>query len=101
MSEGWLDIDDLQEGVTVVIDGAGLEAGELVWLQCNGNSSHVCEREITEATAGQSLTFVVPAAFWQEQRGRSVRLFYQVERLDDVSQHSEWVTVQVRSATKS
>ncbi|WP_417697500.1 hypothetical protein [Pseudomonas sp.] len=101
LSDGWLDIDDLQEGVTIVIDDAGLEAGELVWLQCNGNSFHVAEREITKATAGQSVTFVVPAAFWQNQRGRSVRLFYQVERLDDVSQHSEWVTVQVRSETKS
>lgn len=97
LNEGWLDIDDLQEGVTVVIDGAGLEAGELLWLQCNGNSAHVAEREITEATAGQPVTFVVPAAFWQDQRGRSVRLFYQVERLDDVSQRSEWVTVGVRA----
>ncbi|SIR89706.1 hypothetical protein [Pseudomonas sp. A214] len=101
LNAGGLDVDGLQEGVSVVIDDAGLEAGELVWLQCNGSYAHVAEREITAATAGQALTFVVPAAFWQDQRGRSVHLFYQVERLDDVSQHSEWVTVQVRSETKS
>ncbi|AXA54442.1 hypothetical protein CEQ51_08595 [Pseudomonas thivervalensis] len=99
MNDGWLDVDDLQEGVTIVIDEPGLEAGELVWLQCNGNSAYVLEREITEATAGQPLVFVVPARYWQEQRDRSVRMFYQVERLDDVSQRSEWVTVQVRSRT--
>ncbi|WP_246883097.1 hypothetical protein [Pseudomonas sp. Tri1] len=94
---GTLDLDDLHDGVTVVIDGARLEAGELVWLQCNGNYAHVEEREITETMAGQRVTFVVPAAYWQDQRGRSVRLFYQVERLDDVSQQSGWVTVQVPS----
>ncbi|MGX9566108.1 MULTISPECIES: hypothetical protein [Pseudomonas] len=97
LDEGRLDIDDLHNGVTVVIEGAGLEAGEVVWLQCNGNYAHVEEREITEAMAGQRVTFVVPAAYWQDQRGRAVRLFYQVERLDDVSQQSSWVTVQVRS----
>lgn len=101
LNEGWLDIDDLQEGVAVVIDDAGLEAGELVWLQCNGNYAHVAEREITEVTAGQPVTFVVPAAFWQDQRHRTVRLFYQVERLDDVSQRSGWVTVDVRSKAQS
>ncbi|WP_260954480.1 hypothetical protein [Pseudomonas citri] len=97
LEEGWLDVDDLQEGVTIVIDGAGIEAGELVWLQCNGNSAYVCEREITEATAGQPLVFMIPAQYWQDQRDRSVSVFYQVERLDDVTQRSEWVTVQVRS----
>lgn len=101
LNEGWLDIDDLQEGVTVIIDGAGLEAGEWVWLQCNGNYAHVAEREITEATMGQPVTFVVPAAFWRDQRDRSVRLFYQVERLDDVSQRSGWVTVGIRSKAQS
>lgn len=98
MNDGWLDVDDLQEGVTIVIDDPGLEAGELVWLQCNGNSSYVLEREITEATAGQPLAFVIPAVYWQDQGDRSVAVFYQVERLDDVSQRSEWVTVQVRSS---
>ncbi|KIR18271.1 hypothetical protein PFLU4_11690 [Pseudomonas fluorescens] len=98
MNDGWLNVDDLQEGVTIVIDDPGLEAGELVWLQCNGNSSYVREREITEATAGQPLVFVIPAAYWQDQGDRSVGVFYQVERLDDVSQRSEWVAVQVRSS---
>lgn len=97
MNAGWLEIDDLQEGVTIVIDDPGLEVGEWVWLQCDGNSTHVLEREITEATAGKSLKFVIPASYWQEQRDRAVSVFYQVERLDDVSQRSEWVTVQVRS----
>ncbi|WP_339505220.1 hypothetical protein [Pseudomonas sp. RL_105y_Pfl2_101] len=97
MNAGWLEVDDLQEGVTVVIDDPGLEAGEWVGLQCNGNSAYVLEREITEATAGRPLVFVIPAWYWQAQRDRSVNVFYQVERLDDVSQRSEWVTVQVRS----
>ncbi|WHS58426.1 hypothetical protein [Pseudomonas sp. G2-4] len=47
VAEGMLDVDELQGGLTVVIDGAGLEAGELVWFQCNGNYVHVDEREIT------------------------------------------------------
>lgn len=98
MENGVLDIDQHPNGATVVIEGAGLETGEWVWLQCNGNNIHIEEREITKAMAGQRATFVVPASYWQDQRGRSVRLFYQVERLDDVSQHSEWVTVEVRSA---
>ncbi|WP_245150908.1 hypothetical protein [Pseudomonas fluorescens] len=97
VNDGWLDVGDLQEGVTIVIDDPGFEAGELVWLQCNGNSAYVLEREITEATAGQPLVFVIPAAYWQVQGDRSVGVFYQVERLDDVSQRSEEVTVQVRS----
>ncbi|WP_338495849.1 hypothetical protein V5F23_17355 [Pseudomonas sp. WP18] len=97
LQDGRLDIDDYPDGVTVAIYGAGLEAGELVWLQCNGHYAHVEEREITEATAGQPVTFVVPAAFWQDQRGRSVQVFYQIERLDDVSQRSGDLTVQVGS----
>ncbi|SDX84107.1 hypothetical protein [Pseudomonas sp. NFACC08-1] len=101
VAEGVVEVDELQGGLTVVIDGAGLEAGELVWFQCNGNYAHVEEREITEDTTGQPVSFVVPAAYWQEQRDRSVRLFYQVERLDDVSQQSDWVAVQVRSKAQS
>ncbi|EJL05209.1 hypothetical protein PflQ2_3298 [Pseudomonas fluorescens Q2-87] len=97
LEDGVLEVDELQSGLTVIIENAGTEAGELVWFQCNGNYAHVEEREITEATAGQALSFVVPGAYWQEQRGRSVTLFYQVERLDDVSQRSGEVTVQVRS----
>ncbi|MDO7896359.1 hypothetical protein [Pseudomonas citrulli] len=97
LQDGWLDIDDYPSGVTVTLYGAGLEAGELVWLQCNGRYAHVEEREITRVTAGQPVTFIVPAAFWQDQRGRSVQLFYQVERLDDVSQRSAELTVQVHA----
>ncbi|MBT2340775.1 hypothetical protein J7E36_16635 [Pseudomonas fluorescens] len=100
LNDGLLEVDDFSKGVTVVIYGAGLEPGELIWLQCNGSHAYVDEREITEATAGQPVTFVVPAAFWQVQRGRSVQLFYQIERLDDVSQRSGEVTVQVRSGAQ-
>lgn len=95
--EEWLDVEGLQGAATIVIDGVGLEAGELVWLQCNGSYAYVLEREITEATAGQSVVFAVPIAYWQAQREQSVRVFYQVERLDDVSQRSAEITVQVRS----
>ncbi|WP_413795076.1 MULTISPECIES: hypothetical protein [unclassified Pseudomonas] len=98
VNDGWLEVDELQEGATIVIDDPGLEAGEVVWLQCNGSSAYVLEREITEATAGRPLVFVIPASYWQDQRDRSVSVFYQVERLDDVSQRSEWVTVRVRSS---
>jgi hypothetical protein len=101
LKDGGLDIDDLQDTVTVVIDDSSIEAGELVWLQCNGNHIHTDEREITQATAGQRLIFTVPAAYWREQLGRSVQVFYQVERLDDVSQHCEKVTVRVHSKAQS
>ena len=97
--DGWLEVDELREGVTIVIDDPGLEADELVWLRCDGSYAYVLEREITVATAGQPLFFVVPASYWQEQLGRTVNVYYQVERLDDVSQRSEWVTVRVRSQT--
>lgn len=99
LNEGVLDIETLQGPVTVVIDGAGLAAGEWVGLQCNGTYTHVQDREISEAMVGQPLVFEVPAAYWQEQRNRSVRLFYQVERLDDVSQRSVEITIEVRTRT--
>ncbi|KHK65412.1 hypothetical protein UG46_14840 [Pseudomonas fluorescens] len=95
--EDWLDVEGLQGAATVVIDGVGLEAGELVWLQCNGSYPYVLEREITEATAGQPVVFTVPATYWQAQREQSVRVFYQVERLDEVHQRSADITVQVRA----
>ncbi|WP_434562825.1 hypothetical protein [Pseudomonas sp. Z4-20] len=96
LSEDWLHVDALQGPATVVIDGVGLEAGEGVWFQCNGAGFTVYEREITEATAGQPVVFTVPIEFWQAQRNRSVSVFYQVERLDDVSQRSPDLTFQVR-----
>lgn len=99
LDKGGLDIETLQGPVTVVIDGAGLAAGEWVGLQCNGTYTHVQDREITEAMVGQPLVFEVPAAYWQEQRNRSVQLFYQVERLDDVSQRSVEITIEVRTRT--
>ncbi|WP_434701804.1 hypothetical protein [Pseudomonas sp. D1-36] len=97
LMEGELDVDGLHGAATVVIDGVGLEAGERVWLQCDGSYSDAQEREITEATAGQPVVFTVPIAYWQEQGGQSVRLFYQVERLDDVSQRSPEITIEVRA----
>jgi hypothetical protein len=95
--DGWLDVDALDDAATVVIDGAGLEAGELVWFQCDGTYFTVRECSITEATAGQSVVFKVPAAYWRDQRDRPVCFFYQIERLDDVSQRSATETLQVRS----
>jgi len=99
VKEGALDIDALQGPVTVVIDGTGIEAGEWVGLQCDGRYTHVQEREITETMAGQPLVFEVPAAYWREQRNRLVQLFYQVERLDDVSQRSAQITIEVHTRT--
>jgi hypothetical protein len=95
--DGWLDVDALDDAATVVIDGVGLEAGELVWFQCDGTYFTVRDCSITEETAGEPVVFKVPAAYWRDQRDRPVHFFYQVERLDGVSQRSATVTLQVRS----
>lgn len=96
---GALDIDEQEKGVTLIIDNAGFEIGELVWLQCDGSYAYVSEREIVQANVGQPITFLVPADYWASQRGRSVRVRYQIERLDDVSQHFAGVEVHVRSSS--
>ncbi|MGF6113186.1 hypothetical protein [Pseudomonas frederiksbergensis] len=95
--EGWLDLQDSIDGVTVVIDGARTEEGELVYLKCDGTEfSHRDEREISREMAGEPLVFIVPYRFWREHQGSTVRVGYSVERLDDVSQLSEVVLVQVQ-----
>lgn len=95
--EGWLDLHDAIDGVTVVIDNAQAEEGELVYLKCDGEHfSHRDDREISREMAGQPLVFIVPYKFWREHRDMTVRVAYSVERLDDVSQQSETTQVQVQ-----
>ncbi|MCF4996392.1 hypothetical protein GIW70_09005 [Pseudomonas syringae] len=98
LQNGVLKLEDALDGVTVVIDNARAEAGELVYLQCNGTLfSHHDEREITGENAGDALVFIVPYRFWREHQGTEVRIFFQVERLDDTSQVSDAVIVQVEA----
>ncbi|MFJ7794197.1 hypothetical protein [Pseudomonas sp. NPDC096950] len=95
--EGWLDLQDSIDGVTVVIDDARTEEGELVYLRCDGvNFSHRDERDISREMAGEPLVFIVPYRFWREHQGSTVRVSYSVERLDDVSQLSDAALVQVQ-----
>lgn len=96
--EGWLDLQDSIDGVTIVIDDAQAEEGELVYLKCDGASfSHRDEREIAREMAGEPLVFIVPYRFWREHQGSTVRVSYSVERLDDVSQLSDATLVQVQA----
>ncbi|MDR8363936.1 MULTISPECIES: hypothetical protein [Pseudomonas] len=96
--EGWLDLQDAIDGVTVVIDNAQAEEGELVYLKCDGEHfNHRDDREISREMAGQPLVFIVPYRFWREHQDLTVRVAYSVERLDDVSQQSEATLVQVHS----
>ncbi|WP_030130644.1 hypothetical protein [Pseudomonas sp. QTF5] len=96
--EGWLDLQDAIDGVTIVIDDAQAEEGELVYLKCDGEHfSHRDDREVSREMAGQPLVFIVPYRFWREHRDLTVRVAYSVERLDDVSQQSEATLVQVHS----
>lgn len=96
--EGWLELQDAIDGVTVVIDDAQAEEGELVYLKCDGEHlSHRDDREISRDMAGQPLVFIVPYKFWREHRDLTVQVAYSVERLDDVSQQSEVTLVQVQS----
>lgn len=95
--EGWLDVQDSIDGVTVVIDNARTEEGELVYLKCDGvNFSHRDERDISREMAGEPLVFIVPYRFWREHQGSTVRVSYSVERLDDVSQLSEIALIEVQ-----
>jgi hypothetical protein len=96
--EGRLDLQDAMDGVTVVVNDAQAEEGELVYLKCDGEYfNHRDDREITREMAGQPLVFIVPYRFWREHRDLTVRVSYSVERLDDVSQKSEVTLVQVQS----
>jgi hypothetical protein len=95
--EGWLDLQDSIDGVTIVIDDARTEEGELVYMKCDGvHFSHRDERDISREMAGEPLVFIVPYRFWREHQGETVRVSYSVERLDDVSQLSDVVLVQVQ-----
>jgi len=95
--EGWLDLQDSIDGITVVINDARTEAGEWVYLRCDGvNFSHRDERDISREMAGEPLVFIVPYRFWREHQGSTVRVSYSVERLDDMSQLSDVALVQVQ-----
>ncbi|MNF55673.1 hypothetical protein D3C84_371420 [compost metagenome] len=95
--EGWLDLQDTLDGVTIVIEDAQVEDGELVYLKCDGDDFfHRDDREITSETAGQAVVFIVPYRFWREHSGSTIRVSYQVERLDDTSQQSDVTLVQVQ-----
>ncbi|WP_419710320.1 hypothetical protein [Pseudomonas sp. NFX224] len=96
--EGLLDLQDAMDGITVVIDDARAEEGELVYLKCDGDYfNHRDDREISRDTAGQPLVFIVPYRFWREHRDSTIRVSYSVERLDDVSQLSDVTLVKVQS----
>lgn len=95
---GELDIAESQDGITVVIANANAEEGELVYLRCDGEYfNHRDDREITRATAGQPLVFIVPYRFWREHRETVVQVSYSVERLDDVSQLSSATRIRIRA----
>lgn len=96
--EGWVDLLDAQDGVTVVIENAKAEKGELVYLKCDGeNFNHCDHREITRDTTGEPLVFIVPYRFWSEHRDSAIRVSYSVERRDDTCQQSAVTLVQVQS----
>ncbi|MCP1418805.1 hypothetical protein J3D47_003048 [Pseudomonas laurylsulfativorans] len=96
--EGWVDLHDAQDGVTVVIENPRAENGERVYLRCDAEKFNHCEdREITRDTAGEPLVFIVPYRFWREHRDSAIRVSYSVERLDDTCQQSAVTLVQVQS----
>lgn len=96
--EGWVDLHDAQDGVTVVIENARAERGELIYLKCDGERfNHSDEREITRDTAGEPLVFIVPYRFWREHRDTAIRVSCSVERLDGTRQQSGVTLVQVQS----
>jgi hypothetical protein len=96
--EGRLALQDAMDGITIVINGARAEEGELVYLRCDGDYfNHRDDREITMETADEPVVFIVPYRFWREHRDTTIRVSYSVERLDDVSQQSEVTRVQVWS----
>jgi hypothetical protein len=96
--EGRLALEDAMDGITIVINGARAEEGELVYLRCDGDYfNHRDDREITMETADEPVVFIVPYRFWREHRDTTIRVSYSVERLDDVSQQSEVTRVQVWS----
>jgi hypothetical protein len=96
--EGRLDLQDAMDGITVVINGARVEEGELVYLKCDGDYfNHRDDREVTRDMVGEPLVFIVPYRFWREHRDTTIRVAYSIERLDDVSQESAVALMQVHS----
>ncbi|WP_246226566.1 hypothetical protein [Pseudomonas atagonensis] len=94
--DGVLQVEDSLDGITVVIGNAQAQDGELVYLKCDGDLfSYRDEREVSREMSGEPLVFVVPARFWREHQGSTVRVAYTVERNDDFSQLSEETRVKV------
>ncbi|UQS18105.1 hypothetical protein JJN09_04435 [Pseudomonas sp. HS6] len=95
--DGVLDVNDTIDGVSVVISNAQLEVGELVYLKCDGEFFfHRDDREISNEMEIEPLVFIVPHRFWREHINTVVRVSYSVERLDDVSQVSDGVLLNVQ-----
>jgi hypothetical protein len=96
--EGWVDLHDAQDGVTVVIENPRADRGELIYLRCDGEKfNHLDEREVTRDSAGEPLVFIVPYRFWREHRDCAIRVSYSVERCDGSRQQSAATLVQVQS----
>jgi hypothetical protein len=97
-NEGWVDLQDAQDGVTVIIENASAEKGERIYLTCDGEKfNHGDNREITRDNAGEPLVFIVPYPFWREHRDSAIRVSCSVERLDGTRQQSGVTLVQVQS----
>ncbi len=95
--DGSLSLGDVFEGATISISDAETEAGELLYLKCDGEHfSHRDAREISQDSAGEPLEFSVPYLFWRDHRDSTVKVSYSIERLDDVTQHSGAVLLKVR-----
>lgn len=96
--EGWVDLQDVQDGLSVVIENPKAEKGERVYLTCDGEKfNYGDEREVTSDTAGEPLVFIVPYPFWREHRDTTIRVSCSVERLDGSRQQSGVTLVQVQS----
>ena len=97
-NEGWVDLQDAQDGVSVVIENPKAEKGERICLTCDGEKFNHCDdRVITRDIAGEPLVFIVPYPFWREHRDTAIRVSCSVERLDGTRQQSGVTLVQVQS----
>lgn len=97
-NEGWVDLHDAQDGVTVIIENVSAEKGERIYLTCEGeNFNHGDDREVTRDNAGEPLVFIVPYPFWREHRDSAIRVSCSAERLDGTCQQSGVTLVQVQS----
>ncbi len=97
-NEGWVDLQDAQDGVSVVIENPKADKGERICLTCDGEKFNHCDdRVITRDIAGEPLVFIVPYPFWREHRDTAIRVSCSVERLDGTRQQSGVTLVQVQS----